>query len=125
MDLKSYFITDQGQVRSINEDAGGIFYNASGHLLAIVADGMGGHQAGEVASQLAISTAEKEWSEQNNILTPKDAEEWLANIIQKMNDTIFEHAKQNKAYEGMGTTVVMAICTDECISIAHVGDSRA
>jgi protein phosphatase len=123
--MKGYFITDQGQVRSNNEDSGGIFYNTSGQLLAMVADGMGGHQAGEVASSLAVAFAEEAWRHTQALHTPTEVEAWLEETIQAMNQSIYEHSLENEAYEGMGTTVVVSICTEDFITIAHIGDSRA
>lgn len=53
--MTAYFKSDRGKVRPINEDAGGVFKHPSGQLLTVIADGMGGHNAGDVASQMAIS----------------------------------------------------------------------
>ncbi len=118
------FLTDRGQLRTINEDAGGIFYNEAGQLLAIVADGMGGHLAGEVASQLAVSIIKKQWELIEKINTPVEAEEWLQNTMTEMNTTIYQYSLEKEEYEGMGTTVVISICTTDFVSIAHIGDSR-
>src|SRR5699024_9269554 len=123
--MRGYFITDQGQVRSVNEDAGGVFFNAEEQLLAMVADGMGGHKAGEVASKLAVSHVQKAWKDCDKINSPMEAEAWLENTIQVMNKSIYDRSLENKEYEGMGTNVVMSICTKDYITIAHIGDSRA
>ena len=122
--MNGHFVTDRGQIRTLNEDAGGIFYNLANQLLAIVADGMGGHQAGEVASQLAVSYMEEKWTSSEEIKTPLEAEEWLNRTLIEMNKAIYERSLENEAYEGMGTTVVLSICTDEFVTIAHIGDSR-
>lgn len=118
------FITDRGQLRATNEDAGGIFYNKAGQLLAIVADGMGGHLAGEVASQLAVSFIKKQWESIDRIDTPVEAEDLLQTIMTKMNTEIYHCSLEKEEYEGMGTTVVISICTKDFVSIAHIGDSR-
>ena len=123
--MKTYFITDQGQVRSINEDAGGVFYNGAGQVLAVVADGMGGHQAGEVASGLAVQTVEEKWKEIGHVSDADTAAVWLKSVLREANDAIFQRSREKDALEGMGTTVVLAVCSDEFVSIAHVGDSRA
>lgn len=123
--MKSYFITDQGQVRSVNEDAGGVFFNASGQLITMVADGMGGHQAGEVASGLAVAYLESKWRSVKEIKTAQEAETFLQEALKEMNIEIYQKAKENNDLEGMGTTVVIAICLEDFVSIAHVGDSRA
>jgi protein phosphatase len=65
--LKAVFMTDQGRVRQHNEDAGGIFVNKDGNRLAIVADGMGGHRAGDVASEMTISQLKNEWESTNGM----------------------------------------------------------
>ncbi|UOQ93173.1 Stp1/IreP family PP2C-type Ser/Thr phosphatase [Halobacillus shinanisalinarum] len=118
------FMTDQGKVRNHNEDAGGIFTSEFGQSLAIVADGMGGHRAGDVASQLAVSVLHNKWKEAADFNKPDDAEEWLKHSVIEVNGQIQEHAKQNEECHGMGTTLVAAICTDGFATIAHIGDSR-
>ena len=122
--MNGYVVTDRGQIRTTNEDAGGIFYNEANQLLAVVADGMGGHQAGEVASQLAVTFIEEKWTQEQEITTPLDAEEWVAAALHEMNKVIYTTSLEKEAYEGMGTTVVMTICTPEFVTIAHIGDSR-
>lgn len=119
-----HYATDRGKVRMANEDAAGIFYNQANQLLAIVADGMGGHQAGEVASQLAVSIAKEQWEEQNEIHTPAATEEWINSLMDKINRDIYDHASEKAEYDGMGTTAVITICLPEFVTIAHVGDSR-
>ena len=118
------FITDRGLMRSTNEDAGGIFYNDAEQVLAIVADGMGGHQAGEVASQLAVSIAKEKWEQAEKFTTPIEAEEWLQSIVTEMNEIIYHQSLEKTELEGMGTTVVISICTFDFVTIAHIGDSR-
>ena len=73
--------TDRGLVRSVNEDNGIVLINDHDQALAIVADGMGGHKAGEVASNLAVHIAEKEWERAKRFVTPVEAENWLQNLI--------------------------------------------
>lgn len=122
--MYGHFMTDRGKVRSVNEDAGGIFYNQANQLLTIVADGMGGHQAGEVASQLAVTVAKEEWEALDELHTPKETETWMRDLMEKMNRKVYEHSLQKAAYKGMGTTVVIGVCLQEFVTIAHVGDSR-
>ncbi|MBH0229125.1 Stp1/IreP family PP2C-type Ser/Thr phosphatase [Halobacillus yeomjeoni] len=122
--MNGYFLTDQGKVRNHNEDAGGIFYNQSGQVLAVVADGMGGHRAGDVASEMATSHLHKKWQEVDALNSPEHSEEWLRGAIEVVNDEIKEYAEQHEECHGMGTTVVAAVCTDNFVTIGHIGDSR-
>ncbi|MFA1818619.1 Stp1/IreP family PP2C-type Ser/Thr phosphatase [Virgibacillus oceani] len=122
--MKGQFLTDQGKVRSHNEDAGGVYYNLSEQFLAIIADGMGGHQAGDVASQMAISLIEEHWKQQEKLHSPEETESWLSTVISEINHSIYSHGFQKKEFQGMGTTAVIAICTEEFVTIAHIGDSR-
>lgn len=123
--LKMAFLSDIGRVRTVNEDRALVQDQPDGWALAIVADGMGGHQAGDIASAMAI-----EWIPQG--LHPMDADlngeqrgQRLRSAIEKANEKIFEYASERENYHGMGTTVVAVLASSESAVIAHIGDSRA
>lgn len=122
--MRAVFMTDRGKVRQHNEDNGGIFMNSSGQRLAIVADGMGGHRAGDVASEMTLTSLKGFWEQSDEIQTAEQAEDWLRQHIDQVNKILFEHSKENAECEGMGTTIVAAICTDRFSTIANIGDSR-
>ncbi|MED3564299.1 Stp1/IreP family PP2C-type Ser/Thr phosphatase [Bacillus xiapuensis] len=123
--MKAVFKTDQGKVRQNNEDNGGIFQNKDGHFLAIVADGMGGHLAGDIASEMTVAHLKDLWDQSKGLLTADSAEEWLKTNINQVNKLLFEHSKNNPECEGMGTTIEAIIVTDRFTTVAHVGDSRS
>lgn len=122
--MKTVFVSDRGKIRQHNEDNGGVFVNGAGQVLGVVADGMGGHKAGDVASQMATDLMQKYWEDTTTIQTPEEAEKWLKSHITLVNEQLFHHSKENLECEGMGTTLVAAVCLDEIITIAHIGDSR-
>lgn len=122
--MNGYFFTNQGQVRNHNEDSGGVFKNDAGQILAVVADGMGGHRAGDVASSLATSHLHTKWQEAEELHSPEQAEQWLKQVIHSVNEELKKYADEHEECQGMGTTVVVAICTDQFVSVAHIGDSR-
>lgn len=124
--MKHYVQTDVGKVRKVNEDAAAVAKKTDTTILAIVADGMGGHLAGDVASRLTVETFVDEWNKWDfTSVNKSDAEAWLKETVSKTNKVVFEKANSDKNCAGMGTTVVAAICTDTFISIGHIGDSRA
>ncbi|MGZ5325322.1 MAG: Stp1/IreP family PP2C-type Ser/Thr phosphatase [Solirubrobacterales bacterium] len=106
--------TDTGRQRNANEDS----YFARAPIFA-VADGMGGAQAGEVASSIAARAFEK------NLDESKSAERQLREIAQQANTEIHELAEKDSSRAGMGTTLTTALLRGDEVSIAHVGDSRA
>jgi serine/threonine protein phosphatase PrpC len=108
-------VTDAGRKRRRNEDS----YVLEPPLFA-VADGMGGAQAGEVASRLAVD-AFREFHEADEL----EPEKRVAAIIQEANRRIYERAREDTQASGMGTTVTAALVGEESVSIGHVGDSRA
>ncbi|MCT1904187.1 Stp1/IreP family PP2C-type Ser/Thr phosphatase [Oceanobacillus sojae] len=122
--MKGLFLTHCGQVRNHNEDAGGIFENKTSQPIAIIADGMGGHKAGDVASMLAVENMKKRWEETEVVQSPNDIEQWLQSIIRETNEQIFRKSQENKQLEGMGTTLVAAVISGNSLTIAHIGDSR-
>lgn len=122
--METYFSTDRGQVRGHNEDSGGVYYNPSGQLLAVIADGMGGHQAGDVASEMAVSMIQDSWEKSKALKLPEETEAWLSEILSDVNHEIYELASQKEELAGMGTTIVVIIYSGDFITIAHIGDSR-
>jgi protein phosphatase len=112
--------TDVGRVRSNNEDA---FVIDEDLGLLLVADGMGGHRAGEVASAAAVHAV---W-EAARAATPfaaLDRSRLLADWLKAANRLVFERARSSPLYQGMGTTVVAALADARSLAVAHAGDSR-
>jgi len=117
--------TDIGRIRIVNEDRVVIRETAEGKGFAIVADGMGGHQAGDVASQMAIDIIGRELEQSPLPETAERREALLRAVVKTANEQIFTVASERDQYHGMGTTVVVAILHEDQISIGHIGDSRA
>ncbi|WP_018660012.1 Stp1/IreP family PP2C-type Ser/Thr phosphatase [Heyndrickxia acidiproducens] len=122
--METVYKTDTGKVRQHNEDNGGIFLNSAGDRLAIVADGMGGHRAGDIASEMTVQHFKEAFEKLEQIASAEAAETWLAETIRIVNRRLFEHAAGHPECEGMGTTLVAAVCTDRFVTIANIGDSR-
>lgn len=118
--------TDVGRVRAANEDSLlAVLANDAreGQVLVAVADGMGGHKAGEVASALAVEALQRTLREVDASAPPQDL---LTAAIQNGNQTIWDAAGDDIEKEGMGTTLVCALLTaDGQAVVANVGDSRA
>lgn len=121
--METFYLSDRGKVRQHNEDSVGVFKNNAG-LLAIVADGMGGHLAGDVASQMTITSFKELWEQVDHMDSPRDAEAWFTEKVLEVNQVIYEHSLSNPECQGMGTTLVGAIVTDSFATIGHIGDSR-
>jgi len=119
----AYYKTDVGRIRRHNEDAAEIFINPHCTIM-VIADGMGGHAAGEVASEMVISTVKSYFSDDLSFDSAESMSLWSKHVLNEVNLSIFNYADAHGFTKGMGTTVVIAIITDEVISIAHVGDSR-
>jgi len=117
--------SDPGGVRDHNEDFGGTFLPEPGPAAArgplfVVADGMGGHAAGEVASRVAVEAALATWQEQEG----QPAQPALRSALRAANTAVFDTAIEQRTH-GMGTTIVAATLTGREVVTAHVGDSRA
>lgn len=121
--MKSFYLTDAGKVRSHNEDSVIIVKNKNGDYLLAVADGMGGHSAGEIASSIAISYLGKRFNETFVKMDKVGAINWLRDNIVDINDLIFDYVKEHPESKGMGTTLVVALVTSEYILFANIGDS--
>lgn len=123
--MQSAFVTDIGKVRKINEDSGEVKIN-QGFGYAIVADGMGGHEAGEVASKMAVDIINEQLAKNlSDGISCSQAGEIVREAFAKANSEIYEYAQNNHKLMGMGTTTTLAMIYHENIIVAHVGDSRA
>lgn len=121
--MKSFYLTDAGRIRDHNEDSVIITKNTDNEYLMAIADGMGGHSAGEVASSIAISHLSKHFNETFLKMSKVDAVNWIRNVVNEINTLIFEHEKTHPESKGMGTTLVMAILTKDYLLFGNVGDS--
>lgn len=120
--MENYIIancTDTGKVRSANEDSMTTFESPNGRVIA-VCDGMGGQNAGDVASQLAVAVIEDILTD-NTFASPEEA---ITRSIVAANQAILHRAMQNPALTGMGSTCVMLIIKDGKVYYGSVGDSR-
>ena len=125
--IKAYARSDIGKQREINEDSYYITQDPLSKIqLFILADGMGGCNAGEVASKQAILSA-KSYIENNFNDTPKDKDsliQLVASSIEYANMIIYEKSLSDKNYEGMGTTLEVCLIYNNRAYIGHIGDSR-
>ena len=121
--MKSFYLTDCGRVRSHNEDSVITIKNIEGSYLMAVADGMGGHRAGEVASSITISYLSKNFKDSFFNMKKEDAINWLKSVVTEINNLIFRYEKDHPDSTGMGTTLVVALVTKEYILIGNIGDS--
>ena len=121
--MKSLYLTDAGKVRTHNEDNVTIISNKDNNYLMAIADGMGGHRAGEVASSIAIEYLEKHFTDSFSKMSKVDAVNWIRDAVDEINSLIFKHEKTHPESKGMGTTLVMSILTKEYLLFGNVGDS--
>lgn len=121
--MKSFYLTDVGKVRSHNEDSIVIVKNKNDEYLMAVADGMGGHSAGEVASSITISHISKCFNESFCNMEKSKAVNWIREMATEVNELIFSYANEHPESKGMGTTLVMAIVTKDYVLIGNIGDS--
>lgn len=123
MVISGSVISDVGCVRTVNEDSARLIDSGSGAdvrgWLTVVADGMGGHSAGEVASQLAVETIANEFSWES-----EDHTAALLDAMREANRKVFATAGESDQLAGMGTTCTAVVLVDWHAHLAHVGDSR-
>lgn len=116
--------THIGHVRQVNEDYAEIIINEQQIMLALLADGMGGHQAGDVASRMAINIIKNAFLNENDRKDKQGWNDWLLQIIEDANRMLYQYAAQHAECAGMGTTLVALLVCPDFYLVAHVGDSR-
>jgi protein phosphatase len=117
--VKVYGLSDKGLVRSKNEDY--YFYNDN---IFIVADGVGGHNAGDLASKLTVEVLMDHFNDKEYQIN--DLSNEMLNAINEANNSVFEKSKEKKEYRKMGSTLVLALWSEpDNLFVANVGDARA
>lgn len=117
------YLTDPGKVRDHNEDSVIIVKNHNNEILLAVADGMGGHRGGEIASSIVISNIGKEFKELGKLGSKEDAILWIKNVVSEANVQIYKYTEENPESQGMGTTIVLAVLTNDYLLFGNIGDS--
>lgn len=123
--MKVIGITDRGLVRSNNQDSYVLATNEKGELLALVCDGIGGNNSGDVASQEAIQYFSDAFSKNRGFKDVQDVQTWLLYHARKANDAVFSKSVTKKEYYGMGTTLVGILISRVGYFSINIGDSRA
>ncbi|WP_379133501.1 Stp1/IreP family PP2C-type Ser/Thr phosphatase [Paenibacillus sp. sgz500958] len=123
--IRTVHASDIGRVRSVNEDSVWIGATRHGYTLGIIADGMGGHQAGDVASKLALNYIKRKLENLQPDISDEALGEILSTAILEANDTVYKEAASDEKYFNMGTTVVAVLLKGSTGYIGHIGDSRA
>ena len=119
-----YYRTDVGKVRLNNEDQAMALTNASGNVLLLVCDGMGGQNKGDLASSLAVSTIVSSFKNRKGFLNSYFAKLWVGRVIREANKSIYDQSQSNPNYQGMGTTITLLLIIKDVAILGHVGDSR-
>ena len=115
-------LTDVGQKRTNNQDYVNHFVNRAGRTMILLADGMGGHRAGNIASEMAVTDLGAAWVD-TQIETVNEVREWFAHHLEIENQKIYQLGR-DEAYRGMGTTLEALAIIDNQAIYAHIGDSR-
>ena len=117
------YLTDAGQVRDHNEDSVTIVKNETGEILMAVADGMGGHKGGEIASSIAITHIGKRFVDTSSVGSKDEAINFLKEVVSEANMLLYKYTENNPESVGMGTTIVMALLTKNFLLFGNIGDS--
>ena len=121
--MEYFYLTDVGKVRDHNEDSVIVSENQSGEIFMAVADGMGGHKAGEVASSIAISHIGKRFRDMGSVGNKEDAISWIKEVVSEINNLIYKYTEENPESAGMGTTLVVSLLTKNYLLFGNIGDS--
>lgn len=117
------YLTDPGKVRDHNEDSVTALKNASGEILMAVADGMGGHKDGEIASSIAINHIGKRFLNTSSVGNKEDAFAFLKEVVSEANILIYKYTSEHPESSGMGTTIVISLLTKDFLLFGNIGDS--
>ena len=122
--MRCYGVIDKGLVRKTNQDNYIIAGNEVGDVFAVVCDGIGGGNGGDVASKMAIDYFSEVFSNHRGFKDLEDATTWIRYHVAQANERIYIRASQVKDYKGMGTTLVACLVSKVGTLVVNVGDSR-
>jgi len=124
--LRFEVLTDIGKKRTVNEDSAAVYTLPNGIMLAVIADGMGGHLGGDYASSTAVRVLGEQFMQLDSSQFEVEGKwaQWLQEAVIYVNDLLYKHANENQAYKGMGTTLEAALIRGRSCIISHTGDSR-
>ncbi|MFC4409262.1 Stp1/IreP family PP2C-type Ser/Thr phosphatase [Chungangia koreensis] len=119
--------SDVGKKRSVNEDRAEVYKHSDEVTLAVIADGMGGHNAGDVASSILVEQLADSFKavvSEPDFRNREFRKEWLHEAVLEINQHIYQSAIENPSCKGMGTTLDATLLYNDYCLICHVGDSR-
>ncbi len=122
--MRYYGITDKGLIRATNQDNYVIASNEKGDVFALVCDGIGGGQGGDVASKMAVDFFSETFSENQGFNDEQEVQTWVRSKIKEVNDLIFSKSTESTSLKGMGTTLVGVLLTKIGHYVINMGDSR-
>lgn len=125
--MKYTVLSDIGLKRSVNEDCAAMFVRSDFVRLGVIADGMGGHNAGDIASDMAITQIGKffESASPDQFYSVESIKQWFLDAVKKINKLIFTYSLTHEDCQGMGTTFLAVVLTGQQKVLCHIGDSRA
>lgn len=124
--MRYTIVSDIGKKRAVNEDSATFISRDDSYQLAIVADGMGGHNAGDVASRMAVTHFEELFLKADalHFASNQLIEQWLIHTVKELNKTLYHYSLTHEDCQGMGTTLIAVFFNENNATICHVGDSR-
>lgn len=125
--MKYTVLSDIGRKRSVNEDRAAMFVRSDFVRLGVIADGMGGHNAGDIASEMAITQIGTyfESAAPDQFHSVESIKQWFLDAVKNINKRIYTYALTHEDCQGMGTTFLAVVLTGQQRVLCHIGDSRA
>jgi len=123
--MEIFAMTDIGNVRTINQDYVRYYQKNDHEVLVVLCDGMGGHNAGEIASQMTCDDIIEQYQNHGEFENENDIRIWFQEMINHAHRLVNEKSYTNENLAGMGTTVVLGLVLNNHLYVSHVGDSRA
>ena len=116
--------SDIGRMRKVNQDDVRFYQKNENECLVVLCDGMGGHNAGEIASKMVCDDIIENYQNHGVFGDEQEIREWMLSAILHAHQRVEMKSHETQEYEGMGTTIALVLCLNHDVYISHVGDSR-